>query len=89
MDFNRLVNFKISELKTFAKEVGIEVKSMNKQTIIEALKDKLKKFEKYKEKQEKKYEKLRQIGNVGVDGTTYLVRTKLGEFYGMKTFVEV
>jgi tRNA A-37 threonylcarbamoyl transferase component Bud32 len=86
MDFNRLVNFKISELKTFAKEVGIEVKSMNKQMIIEALKYKLKKFEKYKEKQDKKYEKLRQIGNVGVDGTTYLVRTKVGEFYAMKTF---
>ena len=45
-----------------------------------------KEWEKYKKEKIDKYEKVKQLGNKGKEGVTYLVVTKEGDEYAMKTF---
>ena len=53
--------------------------------IVEMLKC-FKEYEKYKKEKVDKYEKIKQLGEKGKEGTTFLVKTKDGNEYAMKTF---
>jgi tRNA A-37 threonylcarbamoyl transferase component Bud32 len=86
MDFSQLENFKITELKKFAKSIDIDISGLEKRDIIDELTKALRTYERYKYKQENKYERMEQLGKSGKDGTTYLVKNKKGEMYAMKTF---
>jgi tRNA A-37 threonylcarbamoyl transferase component Bud32 len=81
----KLQTYKIDELQEFALKLDIEKKKSKKELISE-IAECLEEYEKYKLKSNKKYRRITQLGNSGKDGTTYLVQTKDGKEYAMKTF---
>jgi tRNA A-37 threonylcarbamoyl transferase component Bud32 len=58
----------------------------NKQDYINNVMQAFKEYEEHKKDTIDKYTRVRQLGCTGKDGTTYLVKTKSGREYAMKTF---
>ena len=85
MDFNKLQNFTYNELKVIAQDMDIRI-SRSKSDIIDEIIKAFKEYESYKRDKIDRYEKYNQIGNKGKEGTTFLVKTKDGKEYAMKTF---
>lgn len=86
MDYAKLNEFNLKELKNFARSVDIDVSNLDKKQLITELIKVLKIYEKYMTKQQSMYEKIQQLGKPGKDGITFLVKNKKEEFFAMKTF---
>jgi serine/threonine protein kinase len=85
MDLKKLKNLSYTDLKDVAQNMDIKIPK-NKDELIEIMIECFKEYEKYKKNKIDKYEKIKQIGNKGKEGITYLVKTKDGKEYAMKTF---
>ena len=85
MNIEQLNILSYKELKDIAIEMNIKISKKKEDLIIDMLKC-FKEYEKYKKEKVDKYEKIKQLGEKGKEGTTYLVKTKDGNEYAMKTF---
>ena len=85
MKISHLKNLSYTDLKEIAEDMDIKI-SKNKDELIKSMLRCFKEWEKYKKEKIDKYEKVKQLGNKGKEGVTYLVVTKEGDEYAMKTF---
>jgi tRNA A-37 threonylcarbamoyl transferase component Bud32 len=85
MDFTLLKIFSFRELKDIAISIDIKPKR-SKQALLEDIIKAFKEYEDYKLAKIDKYKKIKQLGKPGKEGVTFLVRTKDGKEYAMKTF---
>ena len=85
MNYEKIKTLKVQELKKYAEEMYINHKQ-NKEDLVNDIILALKKYDSYNKKQSQKYKKIKQLGASGLEGTTYLVETKDGISYAMKTF---
>ena len=85
MDISQLNGLSYKELKEIALGMDIKIPKKKEDLVLEMLKC-FKEYEKYKNEKIDKYEKIKQLGNKGKEGITYLVKTKDGKEYAMKTF---
>lgn len=84
MIYEKLNDLTYFELKTMAVEMGLKIRRSKKDLICTITKA----FNEYNQYKKEKIDKYTQIKNLGEgkEGTTYLVRTKEGREYAMKTF---
>lgn len=85
MDYSKLQKFSFTELKNIAKEMKLKPRR-DKQSLLNDIINGFKEYENYKHNKIDKYERVKQLGERGKEGVTYLVRTKDGKEYAMKTF---
>lgn len=85
MNYSQLEKLSFAELKKIANKMDIQYKR-GKNSLIQDIISNLKEFEKYKRNKIDKYKRIKQLGNKGKEGITYLVETKNGNQYAMKTF---
>lgn len=85
MDYSQLDQFNYRELKNIAVDMGLKV-HRSKANIIEEIAEAFKEYESYKKDKIDRYKIHNQLGERGKEGTTYLVSTKDGRQYAMKTF---
>lgn len=85
MDSSKLQEFTYRELKLIAQDMGLMIPRSKSEIIYEIIKA-FKEYENYKKNKIDRYEKFEQLGDKGKEGTTYLVKTKDGKEYAMKTF---
>ena len=85
MDYSQLENYSYIELKNLAQNMDLSIKR-NKVGLIEEITNAFKEYETYKRTKIDKYERFEQLGEKGKEGTTFLVKTKDGSEYAMKTF---
>jgi tRNA A-37 threonylcarbamoyl transferase component Bud32 len=85
MDYSQLENYSYIELKNLAQSMDLPIKR-NKVGLIEEITNAFKEYETYKRTKIDKYQRFEQLGEKGKEGTTYLVKTKDGSEYAMKTF---
>jgi tRNA A-37 threonylcarbamoyl transferase component Bud32 len=85
MDYSQLENYSYIELKNLAQNMDLPIKR-NKVGLIEEITTAFKEYETYKRTKIDKYQRFEQLGEKGKEGTTFLVRTKDGSEYAMKTF---
>ena len=85
MDIKQLNILSYKELKDIASDMDIEIPK-NKDELIKIMLKCFKEWEKYKKEKIDKYEKIKQLGEKGKEGVVYLVKTKDGIEYAMKTF---
>lgn len=85
MDSRKLQDFTYKELKVIAQDMGLRIPRSKCEIIYEIVKA-FKEYESYKKDKIDRYEKYEQIGEKGKEGTTYLVKTRDGREYAMKTF---
>lgn len=85
ISISTLKNYTLHELKNIGKELGLKPRR-EKLSMIEDIMKCMKTYEKYKKKKIDKYTRIKQIGNKGKEGITYLVKTREGEEFAMKTF---
>ena len=80
-----LEKYTLTQLKEIATELGIKTRR-NKADMIKDISSAFQEYEEYRETKLEKYKKLKQIGNKGKEGITFLVETKNGDTFAMKTF---
>lgn len=85
MDYKKLECFSYTQLKDIAENMGLKI-YRSKTKLISEITEAFKEYEKYKKQKLDKYIKISQIGNKGKEGITFLVTTKKGQEYAMKTF---
>ena len=85
MDREKLEQFSYNELKQIAKDMDLPIRR-SKDGMLDDIIEAFKEFEKYEKDKIKRYIKGEQLGKPGKEGTTYLVTTKNGREYAMKTF---
>ena len=85
MDFNKLTLLNYNDLKELSQEMELPP-SRSKNELIRNISHAFKEYEEYKEDKVDKYTIKKQLGAKGKEGTTYLVTTKSGKEYAMKTF---
>lgn len=85
MDYAHLEQFSYNELKSMTQEMGLKVRR-SKVGLVEEIAEAFKEYESYKKDKLDKYQRGEQLGEKGKEGTTYLVTTKDGTEYAMKTF---
>jgi serine/threonine protein kinase len=85
MNISQLKNLSYTELKDIAKDMDISIPK-NKDELVKIMLKCFKEWEKYKKEKIDKYEKIKQLGEKGKEGLVYLVKTKDGNEYAMKTF---
>ena len=85
MDYSQLENYTYLELKQIAESMSIPI-HRTKAAVIEQITEAFKEYEKYKKSKIDKYKRGKQLGEKGKEGTTFLVTTKDGSEYAMKTF---
>jgi tRNA A-37 threonylcarbamoyl transferase component Bud32 len=85
MNISQLKNLSYTELKDIAKDMDISIPK-NKDELVKTMLKCFKEWEKYKKEKIDKYEKIKQLGEKGKEGIVYLVKTKDGKEYAMKTF---
>ena len=83
-NFN-LVEFSYTDLKSMAQEMGLRPRRSKKE-LISIIQTGLREYESYKKDKLDRYERISQLGEKGKEGTTYLVHTRQGQEYAMKTF---
>ena len=86
MDLSFLQEKHVSDIQNYLKELGIVLQTRKKQELIKQLTRAIRKYEKYKAKYDIRYTKIKQLGEPGVDGTTFLVLTVEKQSLAMKTF---
>lgn len=84
MDYD-LENYGYKELKDIAINMGLKI-TRSKAGLIDKITEAFKEYETYKKDKIDRYERKEQLGEKGKEGTTYLVCTKNGNKYAMKTF---
>lgn len=85
MDNSKLEKYTLSELKKIGSKMDLPPRRSKKEMIREISKA-FKEYENYKKNKLDKYTKNYRLGNKGKEGVTYLVTTKNGKEYAMKTF---
>ena len=85
MDYSQLKNYTYQELKLLAENMSLHI-YRNKTDLIKEITDAFKEYETYKKEKIDKYKRGQQLGEKGKEGTTFLVTTKDGTEYAMKTF---
>lgn len=85
MNYEQLDEYTFGQLKDMAGKMDIPIKR-SKLLLVNEIKDALKEYEHYKHTKLDKYERKGQLGNKGKEGITYLVETRKGKEYAMKTF---
>lgn len=80
-----LEKYSLPELRKIADEMHLRPRR-SKQSMIEDISQAFSEYEQYRKEKVDKYTRIRQLGNVGKEGTTYLVKDKRGKEYAMKTF---
>jgi predicted Ser/Thr protein kinase len=80
-----LEKYSMTELKEMAKKMGLKVRR-EKENMIKDISEAFKQVEEYRSKKVSPYKKIKQLGKKGKEGTTFLVETKDGKEYAMKTF---
>jgi tRNA A-37 threonylcarbamoyl transferase component Bud32 len=85
MDYSQLKNYTYQELKLLAENMSLHI-YRNKTDLIKEITDAFKEYETYKKEKIDKYKRGEQLGEKGKEGTTFLVTTKDGTEYAMKTF---
>ena len=85
MDYSQLEKYTCAELRILAEKMDLHV-YRGKSDLIRVITEAFKEYEEYKKEKIDKYERLEQLGEKGKEGTTFLVRTKDGMEYAMKTF---
>jgi tRNA A-37 threonylcarbamoyl transferase component Bud32 len=85
MNYNHIENLNYAEIKQISEEMGFKVRR-NKEEMLKEIVNGLKEYETYKKNKIDKYTKIKQLGKKGKEGVTYLVKTKNGNEYAMKTF---
>lgn len=81
----QLCAYSIDELRDIAKQMELN-QAGDKSALITRIVHALNKYEQYKAEKIDKYTRINQLGTKGKEGTTYLVKTKGGKEYAMKTF---
>ena len=81
----KLEHHTYNELKEMAREMGLRPRRSRKELMTDII-TALKEYESYKKDKLDRYERISQLGEKGKEGTTYLVRTRSGQEYAMKTF---
>lgn len=85
MDYSHLDKLNYRELKNIAIDMGLKV-YRSKANIIDEIVEAFKEYENYKKDKIDRYKIQYQLGEKGKEGTAYLVSTKDGKQYAMKTF---
>lgn len=85
MDSKYLRNLSYTDLKKIAEGMEIDI-DKRKEQLIDNILVCFKKYEDYRKEKVDKYKRIKQLGNVGKEGITYLVKTNDGNTYAMKTF---
>ena len=75
----------VSELKTLSAKMDLPT-SKNKEELVENICGAMREYERYKKKKLDKYIRGAQLGEKGKEGVAYVVTTKIGTEYAMKTF---
>tara|TARA_B100002019_G_C21118679_1_gene522199 strand:- start:54 stop:788 length:735 start_codon:yes stop_codon:yes gene_type:complete len=77
-----LIDLDIDEIKDISSQLDLNTQDLDKYNLIKLI---LKRF-KSLEKKNSRYNKIKQLGNVGKEGTTYLVENEDKHLYAMKQF---
>lgn len=85
MSYPELNNYSYNKLKEMSEEMGLTVRR-SKNDLINQISKAFIEYEKYKKCKIDRYERKYQLGERGKEGTTFLVTTKNGIEYAMKTF---
>lgn len=85
MDYTQLEDYSYIELKQLAQDMGLAIRR-NKADLIGEITKAFREYETYKRDKIDKYVRGDQLGERGKEGTTYLVTTRDGTVYAMKTF---
>jgi len=85
MDYSKLEKYTCVDLRLMAEKMDLRI-YRGKSDLIRVITDAFKEYEAYKKDKIDKYERFEQLGKKGKEGTTFLVRTKDGSEYAMKTF---
>lgn len=85
MDYTQLENYSYTELKQLAQDMGLVIRN-SKAVLIGEITEAFREYETYKRDKIDKYVRVKQLGKHGKEGTTYLVTTRDGTEYAMKTF---
>jgi tRNA A-37 threonylcarbamoyl transferase component Bud32 len=85
MDYSQLEKYTCTELRLMAEKMDLRI-YRGKSDLIREITEAFREYEAYKKDKIDKYERCEQLGEKGKEGTTFLVRTKDGSEYAMKTF---
>lgn len=85
MDYTQLEDYSYIELKNMAKDMGLTI-CRSKSDLIQKITEAFREYESYKKEKLDKYLRVKQLGERGKEGITYLVTSKDGTEYAMKTF---
>ena len=85
MDYSQLEKYTYQELKSIAESMDLHI-WRNKAGLITEITNAFKEYETYKKEKIDKYKRGEQLGEKGKEGITFLVTTKDGTEYAMKTF---
>ena len=85
MDYSKFDNYTLSDLKKLASTMELPLRRSRIEMLAE-IKNAFTEYEDYKKSKIDKYKKYGRLGNKGKEGITYLVKTKNGKEYAMKTF---
>lgn len=85
MENIHLEKYSYNELKELAKKMELPIRR-SKISLIKEIKEAFNEYEIYKKNKIDKYKRVKQLGECGKEGTTYLVKNRLGKEYAMKTF---
>jgi len=85
MDYTHLEQYSYADLKQLAMDMDLTIRR-SKAGMIEEISNAFREYEKYKKDKKDRYKRLEQLGDRGKEGTTYLVKTRKGKMYAMKTF---
>ena len=85
MNYNKLEELSYQEVKEIAENMSLRIRR-NKEDMLKDIISAFKDYERYKKSKSDKYTRVKQIGEKGKEGITYLVKTKSGAEYAMKTF---
>jgi tRNA A-37 threonylcarbamoyl transferase component Bud32 len=85
MNYAQLEDYSYTELKDMAKDMDLAIRR-SKAGLIGEITEAFREYETYKRHKIDKYVRGKQLGERGKEGTTYLVTTRDGTEYAMKTF---
>jgi serine/threonine protein kinase len=85
MDYSQLNTYTYAELAKFATDMDLKV-HRSKSGLVQEITNAFREYEAYKKDKIDKYVRVKRIGEHGQESTTYLVTTKSGTEYIMKTF---
>lgn len=85
MDYKKFEKYTLTELKKIATKMDLPPRRSKEEMLNDIIKA-FKEYEYYKKTKLDKYKRNGRLGNKGKEGITYMVTTKNGKQYAMKTF---